>query len=439
VAVASHGAIIWEEGFGWADREKFVRATADTKYTLASISKPILATGLMTLVQAGKMNLDRPVNDYLGDAKLIPMVGDARDATLRRLLNHTSGLAGHFLPFFFDRPYRPPPMDETVLHYGKLITKPGEHFEYSNLAYGILGYALSRVSHQAYSDFMRKAVFLPLGMSHTSVGSERDSISSEAQRYDENGARLPYYVTDHPAACEVYSSAHDLALFAMFHLGDRLATQKQVLTDKSLGEMRRPTSVNPRNGCGVGAGWWSYEQSGYRVVYHDGSMPGVSTLLMLIPSEDLAVVILTNSTKALDLKDKIVSAILPKWKAGEKRKTSANLPYRPDPNTRGSWKGKVHTYQGDIDLILEFLGSGEVRAKLGDQPETFLHDVTLTDGWLRGLMPGNIGTDDSEHNRPYTLDLLLKLRGRKLNGGCGVRALGPRTCTLTYWTEFNRI
>src|SRR6476646_5398377 len=75
VAVARDGKILWEEGFGWADREKRIAASEHTLYSLASISKPITATGLMTLVQAGKVDLDRPVNDYLGDARLRARVG----------------------------------------------------------------------------------------------------------------------------------------------------------------------------------------------------------------------------------------------------------------------------------------------------------------------------------------------------------------------------
>ena len=70
VAVARDGKILWEEGFGWADREKRIAATEHTMYSLASISKPITATGLMVLAGAGKIELDRPINEYLGNAKL---------------------------------------------------------------------------------------------------------------------------------------------------------------------------------------------------------------------------------------------------------------------------------------------------------------------------------------------------------------------------------
>ena len=84
VAVAKGGKIVWEEGFGWANREARTPASAHTMYSLASISKPITATGLMVLVQRGLVSLDRPINDYLGKAKVDGRAFDANAATVRR-------------------------------------------------------------------------------------------------------------------------------------------------------------------------------------------------------------------------------------------------------------------------------------------------------------------------------------------------------------------
>src|SRR5580704_4021708 len=120
VAAARDGEFVWEDAFGWADRENRVRATPHTPYSLASISKPITTTALMTLVEQGKIDLDRPANDYLGNAKLKALVGSADDATVRRIANHTSGLPLHFQFFYADEPYSRPSMDETIRRYGNL-------------------------------------------------------------------------------------------------------------------------------------------------------------------------------------------------------------------------------------------------------------------------------------------------------------------------------
>src|SRR5215813_10504490 len=99
VAVARDGQIIWEEAFGWADSEKRIPATAHTMYSLASISKPFTATGLMILKERGRIELDRPINEYLGKAKLHARVGDPAEATVRRVANHTAGLPPHYQHF----------------------------------------------------------------------------------------------------------------------------------------------------------------------------------------------------------------------------------------------------------------------------------------------------------------------------------------------------
>src|SRR5436853_84904 len=122
VAVAREGTILWEEGFGWADRENRIPASEHTMYSLASISKPITATGLMVLKELGKLDLDRPINDYLGEAKLRAWIGHAAEATVRRVANHTAGLPLHWHFFYEDEPHRRPPMDETIRRYGNLVT-----------------------------------------------------------------------------------------------------------------------------------------------------------------------------------------------------------------------------------------------------------------------------------------------------------------------------
>jgi CubicO group peptidase (beta-lactamase class C family) len=142
VAVARDGKIVWEEGFGWADRERRIPADAHTMYSLASISKPLTATGLMTLVADARVDLDKPVNQYLGAAKLRAHVGSADEATVRRIANHSAGLPEYFQFFYENEPWRPASPDETILRYGDLYSRPGERFQYSNLDYGILDYLI---------------------------------------------------------------------------------------------------------------------------------------------------------------------------------------------------------------------------------------------------------------------------------------------------------
>ena len=446
VAVAQHGKIVWEEGFGWANREDRIPATENTMYSLASISKTMTATGLMTLVQAGRINLDKPINDYLGDAKLVARIGNANDATVRRVANHSSGLPLHYQFFYSNEPYQKPSYDETILRYGNLVTIPGEHFQYSNLGYGIIGYVLSRVSGEGYPDFMRQAVFIKLGLTHTSVGIGPGLEQYQAIRYDDKGAPLPPYDFDHPGASAIYSSAHDLIRFGMFHLKDHLPDQEQILTDASLDAMHKPSMklaenlmIKMTDNAGYGIGWMSEDRAdGYHAVWHTGGMPGVVTDLTLIPSEDLAVVVLMNQmnrTVILKDVDAIFKVLLPRWQATPPPPVTPPADFTPGPDLLGTWKGTLHTYQRDLPATLRFLPSGDVQVQLADELTSLLNNVQFKDGWLTGAAWGDVRTDDAERHRVNTLLFSLKLRGNHLNGAVSATENGYNPVALSQWID----
>jgi len=449
VAVAQHSKIILEEGFGWADKEKKIPATENTMYSLASVSKPFTATGLMTLVQAGKIDLDKPIDDYLGEAKLKGWAGDARQATVRRVANHSSGLPLHAQFFVRNGPYPVPSDDDTIRHYGNIVTVPGQHFQYSNIAYGILGFVLSRVSGQTYTDFMREAVFRKLGLTHSSINIAPGLEAFAAVRYDEKGKPIPLYDSDHPGACAVYSSAHDLIRFGMFHLKDHLADQVAILSDASIDEMHRSTMntgtarTNNGNGYGVGWGVGDNRADGYHVLTHGGGMAGVSTELILVPSEDLAVAVLINARdndSAYPVANAILKVLLPKWQMPV-RPEPVRTPFRPDATLLGTWNGTLHTYQGEVPAELTVLPSSEPQVKLGKGLTSLLNQVQFQNGELTGQAWGDLGIDDARHRQAYTLSFDLSLRGGVMSGPVSATSVAGDVVnrgSLTQWLELRK-
>jgi len=468
VAVARDGEIIWEEGFGLADRERDIPATEHTPYPLASISKPLTATGLMILVERGLVDLDRPINDYLGEAKLQALVGDVAEATVRRVASHTAGLPLHSQHFYDDEPHRPPPQDETIRRYGNLVTAPGERYQYSNLGYGLLGYVVSRMSREdadtrhPYADFMREEVFAPLGMDHTSVHVGPGLEEGQAVKYTPEGTVVPPCDSDSPGASAVYASAHDLVRFAMFHLKDDLPNQDAILGDAAIDEMQRPspetgpTRAWEREGSGYGLGWFvGVTRDGLRVVQHSGRTVGVSTVLALVPEEDLAVVVLSNTDNQWPdvMLIEIVCALLarqPEEFLPPAEGAADEGTLAPEREIVGSWSGLAHTYQGEIPLLLEIEESGIIHAALGEQPRTPLQQVSYRDRrpqfqnagggpFLRGWMQGELDTADVNRGQPYKLWLELKLRKNVLNGS--LIAFSQReiyTGPLAHWVELKR-
>ena len=453
VAVATAGEIVWEEGFGWADRERRIPATEHTMYSLASISKPITATGLMVLVERGLIDLAAPANDYLGPAKIKGRAFAAAGATVRRVAGHTAGLPLHYQFFYEDEPYRRPHMDETIRRYANLVTAPGERWNYSNLGYGILDYIISRTSGQSYPDFMRDEVFQPLGLTRTSIDIGPGLEDYAARRYATDQSPIAFYDFDHPGGSAVFSSAHDLVRFGMFHLGHDLKVQRRIISDASIERMRQPSgSSGPASQYGIG---WSLRelQGGIRLTRHGGGMGGVRTELAIAPDENVAIVVLMNAASPLTgyvaeliwhtlYPDRVPKPTPPERDGAPDDPADGAAPlieFTPIPELTGDWVGEVHTHLGPSRLALAIDDGGRVHVQLGDQLWTLLNNARFEDGYLRGGFKGDIGTDDANRT-DYALSVELKLRGDVLNGSVTAITLPNVRLgnALTHWAEVRR-
>ncbi len=422
VAVAKDGRIVWEEAFGWADRERMIEPTPHTLYSLASISKPMTATGIMKLVEQGKVDLDRPANDYLGTGRLTGLADDAAGATVRRVLSHTAGLPLHYQFFYANGGYVRPSMDETIARYALVLNLPGQIYQYSNLGYGILDHIIARASGQSYEDFMRTEVFLPLGMTRTSVHVGPGLEPFAAVRYDRQQRPIPFYDFDHPGGSAVYSSAHDLIRFGMFHLKNRLPEQRRILADSTIDAMQRIATPGSTT-SGYGLGWAITEDDhGYRRVSHTGGMPGVNTALYLYPAENVAIVAMTNTSHAAiyRIAEEIAAVMLPRYAGVRAERQTRPVPPPtpvnfPAPELQGAWTGTLRTYEGELPLALLFQPDGDVHVRLGDQLRTLLNGVSYREDNLIGRFAGTIPTEE-QRRHPHSILLNLRLQGGSLSG-----------------------
>lgn len=448
VAVVRRGEIIWEEGFGLADRENRIPATPQTMYYMASISKLITATSVMMLRERNKLNLDHPVNDYLGTASLTSPLWNPDQATVKRLATHTSGLTT------FDRHWSDSKVsaDEMIRRYGVLVWTPGEKFDYSNLGYAILGETVARVSGKSFRDFLNREVFRPLGMRHASLGIDPRLAKYAAPRYRSGFARAPDEEPTVSGASGVYCSAHDLALLAAFHLKTRLPGQKAILSDASIDLMQKEVVPTGASGDQYGWGWWvTKDLYGYESVLAQGGTNDASTWLRMIPSEGIAVIVLANTGDAFPprLVHAILSELLPTY--GEKRAAAEaaainnQSPSRPMANLPstafvGDWTGFIRTYRGDIPLKFSISKTGDVQARLGSEPMTPLKNARFSPKTLGGRMPGNLGATEDTGADPYDLQFSLNFQEGKLYGAVTTqpRPEARQFTRLSYWVELKR-
>jgi len=444
VAVARHDTILWEQGFGWADPESHTSATPQTMYMIASVTKLMTGTALMILHEHGALDFDRPVNAYLGSERLTSPAWDPAGATVRRVATHTSGLAT-----YDDYCAEPAPrcQEEMIRRYGVLIWRPGERFDYSNLGYGVLSEVVRHVSHEPYADFMRDSVFLPLGMTHCSVGIDPKLASLAAVPYDTHTGRVPHpKIRAAQGASSVYCSAHDLVRFAMFHLAAHLSDQAPIIADSSIRSLQSMTV--PSDGGGqYGFGWWHEDRFGYQITFVGGGTSEAVALLYTIPSEGIAVVVLANTYDQLasDAVDEILSTLLPSY--GDARARASRAPAaQPSPPAdsfpvvAGGWGGAVETGAGARPLTLSITGTGDVRVALGADPPTVLTDAHYHDGKLDGSFAGNLGEDTADRRPHDSWRIVLVRRGDVLNGGVWTQPPAglPDGALHTYWVQLTK-
>jgi CubicO group peptidase (beta-lactamase class C family) len=420
VAVAQHGKIIWEEGFGFSNITTHSPATAKTLYSMASISKPITATGLMTLVQQGRVKLNNPANEYLGRGKLTGLAGDARDATVERVMSHTAGLPLHYRFFYEGGDEKRPSMDDAIARYGIIVYPPGKVYNYANLDYGIVEEIIAHTSGKSYEQYMHDAVFSPLGMRRTAIGTGR-GLTDAAIRYDDSLKAVPFYDFDHRGASAVWTTAHELLRFGMFHLRDRVPDEQAILADSTILAMQHARTPGD-TAHGYGLGWGLDDDHGYRRVSHTGGMPGVATRLDLYPTEDLAVVVLENASSALPtiVASQIENVMLPgRAQATVADRAAQQGRARPTFSATelvGEWTGTVRTYEGTLPIALQ-VKDGEMLVRLGDSPSqwTPVNRPSYSNEQLGGQFPGDIPTPDAMRY-PHDLGMSLWYADGKLRG-----------------------
>jgi CubicO group peptidase (beta-lactamase class C family) len=368
VAVIADGRVVYEHAFGYADVAARRAATVDTAYALASASKPITATAVLQLAERGRVDLDAPASRYLGPLKLQSPVRRGAAPSVRQLLSHTAGLPTYAQLYYGEDIAAAPTFARSVARYGVLVQPPGRVAEYSNLGYGLLGAIVERRSGRRFGDYLQRNVFAPLGMDHAFVGTPATPDADVAVGYDLQDRPLPSLYNDTPGAGNVHASARDLIRFARFHLDP--ASAASVMSASGVQRMQRNADPGALQHCygnsDYGLGWYVRDDDGgQRVVWHEGGMPGASTIIKLLPARNVGVVVLANKAEINDLTqalaDEALRALVPGYAPGPLDPTANYSPYAAQPTFLGDWQGEVHLGSRRVQCRLDFGKDGTVR------------------------------------------------------------------------------
>ena len=420
VAVVQSGRIVWEEGFGWANQEAGVKATAHTPFSLASITKPFTTTTMMTLVAEGKLALDAPANKYLEGFQIAGTARHAEAVTVRLLGAHASGLPGIFQSYGSEE-QRLVPNPETLLRaYGRLAYPPAICYEYSNLGFAALNAIALALTQTELQALMQRRVLAPLGLNNTFFGTDTVRVASGAQRYDAHGRLIPHYTTSTPASGELYASAHDLARFALFNMRQRAKGQATILSAKNLEELHRPVFTGP-SGVATTFGWFrSRTTAGIPFLFKSGGDPGVANRMCFVPSKDLACVVVTNRSNGWELANSVCDEVLTNYLSDWRRPIEdcgfASKPFVAAATWRGRWQGSLEGGGANMRVELNIHSDDAATLAIGSGRAEEVTELRSEGEAFTGLCTGEIDSPDAVRTGARTLQIKLLPVANRLLG-----------------------
>ena len=294
-AVVHDGEIVYRRAFGLRQIGKDEHLTPEHVFHFASVSKPFVATAIMQLVEQGMLDLDAPVTQYLPYFRLADE--RFRDITIRQMLNHTSGM-----PDVRDYEWDTPQTDEGAAERyvrqmvsEELLWAPGDGWRYSNMAFDALGDVIAKVSGTSFEEFVRANILEPLGMDRSSFiyPNIDEALRTTGHVGDPAQVSDVYpYNRRHAPSSTLNSSVSQMTRWMLANLNRGELNGRRILRAESY-DLLWTTTTDPGSPQ-VGLSWFLGEHAGHRTVAHGGGDTGFRSYILLLPDDDVGVVLASN-------------------------------------------------------------------------------------------------------------------------------------------------
>jgi CubicO group peptidase (beta-lactamase class C family) len=305
LAIVQGDEIVYQRGYGRA-RPGGEAPTPQTPFFIGSLTKSFTALAVLQLVEAGKIELDAPVQRYLPWFRIADPHASA-EITVRHLLNQTSGLSassGEIPLANFDGSPGAAECQARALSTLALTRPVGLAFEYSNANYNLLGLIIESATGQSYADYVHEYIFTPLGMSHTYTSpaiAKQNGLAVGHQYW----FAIPFAVPNMPAphgslaSGQLISSAEDMAHYMIALLNEGYYDDAQVISAAIINESHRGVADFQAMGLSLGQygmGWFIDKIGGTKLVWHSGTNPDFAAYMALLPEQKRGVVLLFNAS-----------------------------------------------------------------------------------------------------------------------------------------------
>jgi len=261
-AITKSGKIVWAKGFGYANKKELIKATPETVYHLASLTKPFAATIIMQLIEENKLSLETPISDFGLD------LGNSGIIRVKHLLSHSS---------------------EGV---------PGTHYNYNGSRFSNLDSVIHGVSEKSFCELLNEKIILPLNLTMTApylvanncINNEQ-ALTQLASGYSPNGQDIMFYPIYFGTAAGLISNVIDMSNFSIAIDNDLL------LKTETKALMFSPTISNDGTELPYGLGWFVDTDESVNIIWHYGYWDAISTLILKVPEKELSFIILANSDR----------------------------------------------------------------------------------------------------------------------------------------------
>ncbi|MBX5484621.1 MAG: serine hydrolase [Myxococcaceae bacterium] len=325
----------WTAAYGFRDLARRLRATPTTSYRFASITKSFTATAVMQLVERGRLELDQEIHS------LVPYYPHKRwPITVRQLLGHLSGVP-HYANAADGRNVNRVSTREAIALFADkpLYSEPGTAFVYTTWGYDLLGAAVEAASGEPYGTYLKRYVFGPAGMTTAALDDFRTRGPEQAVGYRRRGNRLvrsPYLdVSSRFAGGGTRGTVLDLLAFGRATLHHRL------VRPDTAAQMQTVMQTRDGRFTDYGMGFATFPRHGQYLVAHAGGQPETTTLLVLLPADEVIIALATNLEGQGDLLRRIqirIAELL--LEEGHVRRGA----YAKDPADRGVFEGLYRVF-----------------------------------------------------------------------------------------------
>jgi CubicO group peptidase (beta-lactamase class C family) len=307
LAIVEGGQIVHLKGFGVAEQDGR-RVTPQAPFQISSLGKPMTAVAVMQLVEAGKLDLDAPVQRYLPAFRVADEAASAQ-ITIRHLLSHTSGLptiAG--MEYALKGDDRVDALEQRIhaLRSVQLSHPVGKAYAYSNAGYMVLGLLIQQISGQSYEAYMHQHIFAPLEMRQTFTDwtEARAHGASSGHRYWFGVPLSAELATDRailPAGAHTSASAEDVAHFLIAQLSGGRFGDGSILSAEGIAVLQRPALLGAEGPELRAMGWDLVTTIGHvTTIGKGGTSVNFNAMMLLLPERRLGLVVLMNANKGLD-------------------------------------------------------------------------------------------------------------------------------------------